>query len=182
MGRTSTTTQARQVARARLAEKIEGRRKRELAELEHITDFEAAVVRRAAAEADMAAAVAGLIELGNTVADAADLTEQTETEIRRLRKLAASGGQADDADDADATAAAAPEPDPAGNGGRRAARPGRPSPAGGRAGHPHVRHHYPAGRPSAVAGTGSPPTRPTRLDPVRAAQAVRRPVPTLGRV
>jgi hypothetical protein len=138
MGRTSTTTQARRVARARLAEKIEGRRKREAAELEHITDFEAALARRAAAEADMAAAVAGLIELGNTVAEAADLTEQTEPEIRRLRKLAANGGQDDDtgADTASDTdvgngaGTAAPEPTPGGNGGRRPARPGRPSPVG----------------------------------------------------
>lgn len=89
MARTSKTTQARRVARARLAEKIEGRRKREQAELEHITDFEAALARRAQAEAEMAAAVAGLIGLGNTVAEAAELTEQTEGEIRRLRKLAA---------------------------------------------------------------------------------------------
>ena len=37
----------------------------------------------------MAAAVAGLIGLGNTVTEAAELTEQTEGEIRRLRKLAA---------------------------------------------------------------------------------------------
>lgn len=77
------------MARARLAEKTERRRKREQAELEHITDFESAVARRAQAETEMAAAVAGLIGLGNTVADAAELTEQTETEIRRLRKLAA---------------------------------------------------------------------------------------------
>lgn len=77
------------MARARLAEKIEGRRKREQAELEHITDFEAALARRAQAEAEMAAAVAGLIGLGNTVAEAAGLAEQTEGEIRRLRKLAA---------------------------------------------------------------------------------------------
>lgn len=118
------------MARARLAEKIEGRRKREAAELEHITDFEAALARRAAAEADMAAAVAGLIELGNTVAEAADLTEQTEPEIRRLRKLAANDGQADDTDAGDSARTAAAEPDPGGNGGRRPARPARPSPVG----------------------------------------------------
>jgi len=98
------------VARARLAEKIEGRRRREAAELEHITDFEAALARRVAVEADMAAAVAGLIELGNTVTEAAELTDQTEPEIRRLRKLAASG-QADDDDDD--TVTVAPEPAPA---------------------------------------------------------------------
>lgn len=122
------------MARARLAEKIEGRRKREAAELEHITDFEAALARRATAEADMAAAVVGLIELGNTVAEAADLTEQTEPEIRRLRKLAANGDQADDTDtdtDAgDSAQAAVAEPDPGGNGGRRPAKPARPSPVG----------------------------------------------------
>jgi hypothetical protein len=72
-----------------MAQKQERRRRREQAELEHITDFEAAVARRAQAETEMAAAVAGLIGLGNTVADAAELTEQTEGEIRRLRKLAA---------------------------------------------------------------------------------------------
>jgi hypothetical protein len=88
MARTSSTTQARQVARKRLAEKIEVRRRREQAELERITDFEAAQTRRAQAETEMAAAVAGLIALGNTVADTADLTDQTEAEIRRLRKLA----------------------------------------------------------------------------------------------
>lgn len=122
------------MARARLAEKTAKRREREAAELEHITDFEAALARRAAAEADMAAAVAGLIELGNTVAEAADLTELTEPEIRRLRKLAVNGDQADDAaphtaaetSTGDSAGTAAPEPDPGGNGGRRAARPARP--------------------------------------------------------
>lgn len=117
------------MARARLAEKIAGRREREAAELEHITDFEAALARRAAAEADMAAAVAGLIVLGNTVAEAAELTEQTEPEIRRLRKLAANGdGQAGDTDVEDVVAGA-PQPDAAGHHGRRSAGPGRPSPA-----------------------------------------------------
>lgn len=117
------------MARARLAEKTAGRRKREAAELEHITDFEAALARRAAAEADMAAAVAGLIALGNTVAEAAGLTEQTESEIRRLRKLAANGDQADDNGGADDAVTAAPEPEPT-NGGRRAARPERPNSTG----------------------------------------------------
>lgn len=99
------------MARARLAEKTEQRRKREQAELEHITDFEAAVARRAQAETEMAAAVAGLIGLGNTVADTADLTEQTETEIRRLRKLAAST-EADEAETADASESTSPPAGP----------------------------------------------------------------------
>jgi hypothetical protein len=73
----------------------------------------------------MAAAVAGLIGLGNTVADAAELTEQTEAEIRRLRKLAAAtedtgGEQADNAADGRTRTA---EPGPAQGGGRKAARP-----------------------------------------------------------
>ncbi|MFI5614668.1 hypothetical protein [Amycolatopsis sp. NPDC051903] len=103
MARTSVTTQARRVARARLAEKSELRRQREQAELEHITDFEAAAARRAQAEAEMAAAVAGLIALGNTVAEAAQLTDQTEAEIRRLRKLAAATA-AEPAEEGDAAA------------------------------------------------------------------------------
>lgn len=115
------------MARARLAEKTERRRKREQAELEHITDFEAAVARRAQAEVEMAAAVAGLIGLGNTVAEAAELTEQTEAEIRRLRKLAAAGNgeqgtSGEDVGGRDDTAERA---------GRKASRsPSRPGPAG----------------------------------------------------
>jgi hypothetical protein len=86
---TSARTQARRQARARLAAKIAERRRREQAELERITDFEAALTRRDLAEIEMAAAVAGLLDLGNSVADAASLTQQPETEIRRLHKLAA---------------------------------------------------------------------------------------------
>ena len=82
-------TQARRRARARLAEKTEERRKREQSELDHITDFETALAHRDQAETEMAAAVTGLLELGNTVAEAAGLTDQPESEIRRLRKLAA---------------------------------------------------------------------------------------------
>ena len=101
------------MARARLAEKLEGRRRREAAELEHVTVFEAALARRTAAEAEMAAAVAGLIALGDTVAEVAGLTELTESEVRRLRKLATNGdGQ---------TGIAAAEPAPAGPDGRRQA-------------------------------------------------------------
>ncbi len=88
MARTSSTTQARRVARARLAEKIENQRRREQAELEHLVAFEDALARRAAAETAMATAVTGLIGLGNSTAEAAGLTAQTESEIRRLRKLA----------------------------------------------------------------------------------------------
>jgi hypothetical protein len=87
---TSARTEARRQARARLAAKIAERRRREQAELEHITDFEAALTRRDRAEIEMATAVADLLDLGNSVADAAVLTEQPETEIRRLYKLAAS--------------------------------------------------------------------------------------------
>jgi hypothetical protein len=86
---TSARTEARRQARARLAAKIAERRRREQAELEAITDFEAALTRRDQAEMEMAAAVAGLLELGNGVTDAAALTEQAEAEIRRLHKLAA---------------------------------------------------------------------------------------------
>jgi hypothetical protein len=86
---TSARTQARRQARARLAAKIAERRRREQAELERITDFEAALTRRDQADSEMAAAVAGLLDLGNSVADAASLTQQPETEIRRLHKLAA---------------------------------------------------------------------------------------------
>lgn len=78
------------MARARLAEKIENQRRREQAELEHLVAFEDALARRVAAEAAMATAVTGLIDLGNSTAEAARLTAQTESEIRRLRKLAAS--------------------------------------------------------------------------------------------
>lgn len=62
------------MARARLAEKIENRRRREQAELVHLVAFEDALARRAAAEAEMAAAAAGLIGLGNSTAEAAGLT------------------------------------------------------------------------------------------------------------
>jgi hypothetical protein len=86
---TSARTEARRQARARLAAKIAERRRREQEELEHLTDFEAALSRRDQAELEMAAAVAGLLELGNTVANAAALAEQPEAEIRRLQKLAA---------------------------------------------------------------------------------------------
>jgi hypothetical protein len=86
---TSARTQARRQARTRLAAKIAERRRREQAELERITDFEAALTRRDQAEIEMAAAVAGLLDLGNSVTDAASLTQQPETEIRRLHKLAA---------------------------------------------------------------------------------------------
>jgi hypothetical protein len=106
MARTSAKTEARRRARARLAEKAEGRKKREQAELEHITDFETALSRRGQAEEDMAAAVASLLVLGNNVADTAALTEQTEAEIRRLRKLAAERDTVE------------PEPEPSGNGDR----------------------------------------------------------------
>lgn len=88
MARTTARTQARQTARARLAEVVERRRKRENTELDLVTDFETALGRRDQADADMAAAVAGLLALGNDVPTTATLTGQTEPEIRRLRKLA----------------------------------------------------------------------------------------------
>ncbi len=88
MARTSSTTQARRVARARLAEKTANRRRREQGELEHLVAFEDALAHRAAAETEMATAVTALIDLGNSTAEAAGLTAQTESEIRRLRKLA----------------------------------------------------------------------------------------------
>jgi hypothetical protein len=91
---TSAKTEARRQARARLAAKVAERRRREQAELEAITEFEAALTRRDRAETEMAAAVAGLLDLGNSVADAASLTEQPETEIRRLVKLAAQSASA----------------------------------------------------------------------------------------
>ena len=89
MASTSARTEARRRARARLAAKAEERRRRQQAELGHITDFEAALTRRNQAEIEMAAAVAALLDLDNSVADTAALTEQPEAEIRRLHKLAA---------------------------------------------------------------------------------------------
>lgn len=85
---TSARTEARRQARARLAAKIAERRVREQEELAHITDFEAALARRDQANMQMAAAVAGLLKLGNSIADTAVLTEHSEIEIRRLHKLA----------------------------------------------------------------------------------------------
>lgn len=116
-----------------MAEASAQRRKREQAEVERIADFEEAVALRAAAEADMAAAVSGLIDLGNTIAQAATLTEQTESEIRRLRKLAAQDTDSPGQTEAttEVTVAAAREPGAANDGGRRApTRPARPSRAG----------------------------------------------------
>jgi hypothetical protein len=98
---TSARTEARRQARARLAAKVAARRQREQAELEHITDLEAALARRDRAEIEMAVAVAGLLELGNSIADTAALTEQPETEIRRLHKLAARVGSTPAVNDAD---------------------------------------------------------------------------------
>ncbi|GAA0645883.1 hypothetical protein GCM10010174_81180 [Kutzneria viridogrisea] len=89
MARTSIKTDARRIARERLAKKAEARRLREQAEEGHITDFEAARTRYRQAEHDMATAVAGLLELGNSTNSVAELTELTESEVRRLRKHAA---------------------------------------------------------------------------------------------
>jgi hypothetical protein len=47
-------------------------------------------------------AVAGLLDLDNSVADAAALTEQPEAEVRRLHKLAARSASAAAEDGADA--------------------------------------------------------------------------------
>jgi hypothetical protein len=98
---TSARTEARRQARTRLAAKVAARRRREQAELEHITDLEAALARRAQAEIEMAAAVAGLLEFGNSIADTATLTEQPETEIRRLHKLATRAASTPAENDAD---------------------------------------------------------------------------------
>lgn len=106
MARTSARTQARQTARARLAEVVEQRRKRESTELDLVTDFETALGRRDQADADMAAAVASLLALGNDVAATAALTGQTEPEVRRLRKLAEA--QPTQPDAADVTGPAQP--------------------------------------------------------------------------
>ncbi|MBE1580408.1 hypothetical protein ACFORH_43415 [Amycolatopsis roodepoortensis] len=88
MAKTSSTVQARQVVRERIAARREAARKREQAELEWITSFEVARTRRQEVEADMAAAVVGLAGLGASVADIAEMIEETQAEVRRLRKLA----------------------------------------------------------------------------------------------
>jgi hypothetical protein len=118
MASTSARTEARRRARTRLAAKAEERRQREQAELGHVTDFEAALTRRNQAETEMAAAVAGLLDLGNSVADTAALTEQSEAEIRRLHKLATGSARAAADSDAD------------GNGNRASESPARSRHAG----------------------------------------------------
>lgn len=88
MARTSITADARRIARERLAKKIEARRQREQQEEQLVTGFEAARTRQEQAEQDMATAVAGLRDLGNSTGAVAELTALTEAEVRRLHKLA----------------------------------------------------------------------------------------------
>uniref|UniRef100_UPI003F49A911 hypothetical protein n=1 Tax=Amycolatopsis sp. CA-293810 TaxID=3239926 RepID=UPI003F49A911 len=87
MAKTSTAMQTRRIARERTAAKREAARKRADAEVDSLAVFMTAQAQRQQAEANMAAAVLDLAQLGNSTKEIAEMTDVTAAEINRLRRV-----------------------------------------------------------------------------------------------